>query len=245
MKSLSRYLLVMIALLVSGWVQPVIAEDGWEFEITPHYWYSDVEFDVESDSLDISADADFDEVFNIMEYAVFVYGEARKDRWGFWGSLDLLSLNEDKIVQTFKADVEMDQTLFQIGAAYRIYDEGLKVDLLGGLRYTEIDVDVSAKNPVGRAIDDSEDEDWIEPLVGARLINDWTDWWYSSLSFDVGGAGIGSDFTWQVFLSQGFRLSRNIDLRVGYRYLDIDYDHNGVSVETTTSGPLAGLAFRF
>jgi hypothetical protein len=66
---------------------------------------------------------------------------------------------------------------------------------------------------------------------------------------EVGGFGVGSTFTWQVFPTLGFSLSKRASLELGYRWLDIDYKTGENTTlfkyDVLTQGPIVGFAFRF
>lgn len=65
----------------------------------------------------------------------------------------------------------------------------------------------------------------------------------------IGGFGAGSDFTWQLFPSVGFKLADSVSLEFGYRWIDIDYStgdgNERFGYDVLTQGPVGGFAFRF
>jgi hypothetical protein len=66
---------------------------------------------------------------------------------------------------------------------------------------------------------------------------------------EIGGFGVGSTFTWQVFPTLGFSLSKRASLELGYRWLDIDHETGENTTlfkyDVLTQGPIVGFAFRF
>ena len=66
---------------------------------------------------------------------------------------------------------------------------------------------------------------------------------------EIGGFGVGSTFTWQVFPALGFSLSKRASLELGDRWLDIDYETGENTTlfkyDVLTQGPIVGFAFRF
>jgi hypothetical protein len=66
---------------------------------------------------------------------------------------------------------------------------------------------------------------------------------------EIGGFGVGSTFTWQVFPTFGVNLSKNASLEFGYRWLDIDYSSGEnltlFKYDVLTQGPVLGFGFRF
>ena len=63
--------------------------------------------------------------------------------------------------------------------------------------------------------------------------------------FDVGGFGVGSDFTGQAFGGAGFQLKPRIAVIGGYRYLRADYiSDEGFIFKTSMSGIMLGAKFK-
>jgi hypothetical protein len=66
---------------------------------------------------------------------------------------------------------------------------------------------------------------------------------------EIGGFGAGSEFTYQIFPSVGFRLADRVSLEFGYRWLDIDYSkgegNERFAYDMLTQGPVGGFAFRW
>ena len=66
-----------------------------------------------------------------------------------------------------------------------------------------------------------------------------------SLRGDIGGFGVGSQLTWDVTASVGYRMSDTATLLFGYRHLDVDYQDGRFKIDGQFSGPYLGLSFRF
>jgi hypothetical protein len=85
------------------------------------------------------------------------------------------------------------------GVAYRVSEGRSPVDVIGGLRYTKLDVsgDIGATlfGPLGggsRTVSRSGDKDWVDPYIGARIQHPLADRWMLDAYADVGGFGVGS-----------------------------------------------------
>ena len=66
-------------------------------------------------------------------------------------------------------------------------------------------------------------EDWFDPYVGVRARYQFAPPWYLGAKADVGGFGVGSQITCDVYGAVGCQLSRKVFLEAGYRYLYTDY----------------------
>ena len=61
-----------------------------------------------------------------------------------------------------------------------------------------------------------------------------------------GGFGVGCDFTWDVDARLKWHASKSVDLSVGYRYLDQDYEKDGgFKWDVVSQGPLVAASLTF
>ena len=173
---------------------------------------------------------------------------------------------------TLRGDVNADfeQTIIELGGTYEVWSEGEKgvsqtaIDVLGGGRYWRQDASVSADlsanlNLAGLEIDKNRviaregAVDWIDPFFGARLRKEILPGQSLSLRGDIGGFGVGSDFTWQVIAAYDVQIAVadrvTIDGYLGYRALAVDYSQgSGVDrydFDAIMQGPVLGVTFRF
>ena len=77
------------------------------------------------------------------------------------------------------------------------------VDVFSGTRYTYHDMKLDFKNVPQPS--PSGDQDWVDPLVGARANFNLTQRWALSLDGSIGGFGVGSDFAWDAAGLIGYR----------------------------------------
>lgn len=139
------------------------------------------------------------------------------------------------------------------------------LDVLAGVRYFHTSVDLSfeitgAVNlpPLGLsqegslAVARSGDIDWVDPMIGLRLRHDFAGGDRLQLRGDIGGFGVGSEFSWQLMAAYAHDFTWGdsvLSLALGYRVLDVDYSTgSGLSefdFNTTIHGPLLGLTFRW
>ena len=178
-----------------------------------------------------------------------------------------------------RADVDADyeQTTLEFGAAYEVWSEGAAksaghtaVDILGGVRYWRQELDVSAdisasatlQGPLGivdltrsgnRIIAKSGTVDWVDPFVGARLRYDIDAAQSVAVRGDIGGFGVGSDFSWQAIATYNWQMCVTdryvLDGYVGYRALSVDYSQGSgtkrYEFDAVQHGPVLGATLRF
>lgn len=241
------------------------ASGGWKYEFTPYLWGSGLKGDVQVGTLPkTSVDMRFSDIFDVLDFAAMGTFEARKDRWGLLFDVIYLKLSDSGTASqtgagpigatlTATADVTVKQTMLTAGVAYRVAERGSPVDVIGGLRYTQLDAsgDIGASlfGPLGagvaRTVSRSGDKDWVDPYVGVRIQHPITERWTLVGYADVGGFGVGSDLTWQAIAGAHYQYSKSVSLKLGYRYMSIDYDKGGVLYDATMQGPYAAVGIRF
>ena len=62
---------------------------------------------------------------------------------------------------------------------------------------------------------------------------------------NVGGFGAASDLTWDVYGGVGYEWNGWLSSIIGYRHLEVDYDHEGFLYDVSQSGPIIGAVLRF
>jgi hypothetical protein len=152
----------------------------------------------------------------------------------------------------------------EFGAAYTVYTDGvvgapgvINLDLLAGARYWRQDVEIAATLgalgiPVAAAARSGQ-VDWVDPIVGARLGYGVAPGQSVLLRGDIGGFGVGSEFSWQVLATYNAKIcdlnGYAIDGFVGYRALAVDYSQGSggrrYEMDAVQHGPVLGMSVRF
>jgi hypothetical protein len=178
--------------------------------------------------------------------------EADAGRWGLFidggyvnlsaerefagGRIDLSKGIESAIVESFLTyDLSEDKT--------NSFDAS--PELLIGARYWLLGGDVTITGPRGNTISTSGRQQWVDPLIGARIVRPLADNLLMRLRADVGGFGAASDFTWNVEALGEYRCSECCGLQLGYRVLDVDYANGDFAYDVNYRGPIALLVFDF
>ncbi len=115
------------------------------------------------------------------------------------------------------------------------------VDLLAGGRYWYMHGDLDTGNPYSS----SKTNQFLDPMIGARVTVDLTDTLSFRLKGDIGGFGVGSDFTWNALAGFGYQFTKGVTALLGYRYLYMDYKTGTSSARyhITMQGPIGGVIF--
>ena len=167
-----------------------------------------------------------------------------------------------------KAGLGYEITMAESGLTYEVArwagtSSATALDLLGGARYWNQELDLSlavdASVDLGNlglqrsgslAVARSGTLEWVDPFVGFRVRHELAPG--SELQFlgDIGGFGVGSDLTWQLFAGYGFDFwQSNLHGVIGYRALAVDYtsdsNANRNNLDLILHGPVVGLSFQW
>jgi hypothetical protein len=92
---------------------------------------------------------------------------------------------------------------------------------------------------------------WVDPVVGLRLRHQFTPHQQIMLRGDVGGFGLGSQFSWQAVAVYSYSwqfTGYQIAALLGFRALGVNYSSpggGGVGINEVLYGPVIGASFRF
>ena len=104
-----------------------------------------------------------------------------------------------------------------------------------------------------RAVADSGDVTWIDPIVGLRLRHQFAPGSELTISGDVGGFGVGSQFSWQAIGAYRWTFAKTQSAiwsaMLGYRALYVDYSKGSgdtlYAFDMLMHGPIVGISARF
>lgn len=254
------------------------AQDKWEFEVVPYLWMAAMKGDVTIKGVEANVDMSFSDIWNDLTFGAMLKIEARKGRWGIFLDTVYMNLEDDiQGKRTFTgplgqrtseiladADISMKQWVLEFGGFYELVktpvgqdkDKMMYLDLLVGGRYwylsTDVDVNLvldTTGSTIARNISQSGSRDWIDPFVGLRTRIQLTKDLMLVLRGDIGGFGVGSDFSWNAAGYFGYKVSDMISLWAGYRALGVDYKSGSGNskfvYDMTFQGPVLGIGFRF
>jgi len=134
----------------------------------------------------------------------------------------------------------------------RIVTNNSSYDIYAGIRWWDNDVDIQIDSAVlPGTVNTAIDESWVDPVIGVRLFHPLSKSWTLHLRGDVGGFGIGSDFSSLVAVGANYQIKKNLILNLKYQGLWVDYEDGTTgtpgffSYDAVTHGPAVGLQFNF
>ena len=232
---------------------------GWSFAVAPYFWAAEIEGDVGLGNLETDVDMSFNDILSNLKFGAMMLAEVRKDRFGFFFAPLFVRLGDDTNEGPLDFDVTGDIAVVGGGAFYRIAEWDLDrhgeepsrkawIEPLAGLRYTYMRVDMDIEGPLGLNPDVDKDRDWVDPIIGTSAGIELSKHWVLLAEGDIGGFGVGSDFTWNALALISYQTSVfgiATQLSAGYRALSWDYDHDNFKWDVVMHGPIAGVVFRF
>jgi len=258
MKPLScRFSLFAISLLLSALVlcPPAKAEsdDQWHFQLAPYAWLAGQEGTVATLPGLPPADIDinfWDDIFGNINGALFLVGEARKNRFGIFMDIAYVDIEiDDSTLAPYFSSIDSRTESWIVSATglYRLVEKPKAfLDLLAGARYWSVDSTLTLRPGLLPGGEISNTQDWVDPIVGLKgLTSLGESKFYVSGGLIIGGFGVGSDFMWDVNANLGYQWTETFSTTLGYRYLDVDYEDDAFLYDVAQQGPVLGLSWRF
>ena len=241
---------VLAIAIVTLNVTPASAQDGeWNFLIEPYFMIPQMNGEIGVRQLPPgTVDASPDDIFSNLRMAAMLYFEAdHVDKYAF--SSDIIFMDLKQEAKPGQIVTGGDAFAKQISAEFAWLKHITPwFDLGAAARITDIKADLKLETAAGPR-EGSNRKTWVDPVIIARAQTDLQDKWILEFRGDIGGFGIGSDLTWQVQANAGYRFSKLVHAKVGYRLLDIDYeDGDGAErfmYDIATSGIVVKVGFNF
>jgi opacity protein-like surface antigen len=239
-----------MATLFAFGAQAAVAEGtDWQYSLTGYLWTTKTGVTAETPSGEtIDAELSFSDALKDLDFAFMGNFEARKGKWSLFTDgmyFKLSPVNDTPGPLSDEITVRTQMTVISSYAAYRIYeDPSFGVDLAGGLRWANVDNDISLSGGLLDGDDFSTSDDWIEPVIGVRLSALLSEKVSANFFVDYGGFD-GANSTWQAAVTMGYALNERWTLRGGYRYMEFDREIDGRDFTLDQSGLILGATYNF
>ena len=205
-------------------------------------------------------DVSFKTLVENLDFGVMGFVNHRRGKWSFSGDLFYANIGTSGNIATsptmsLAVETTIKQTWVAAYVGYEVYkrkngETTLTVDVLGGLRYNNLDLQLDA-NAAGLGLPTTasrrRDEHWVDGVVGVRGSYDFGNGWAANGWLDAGKGKDSSSY--QIFAHASYTFANNIKLYGGYRAYHIQYDTNAGSrffaIDQTSSGPIIGVSYKF
>lgn len=221
----------------------------WSFSVEPYLMFPNMKGNTQMrENLPaLEVDADTENIFSHLKMGAMLYLEAKNENWAITSDFVYMKLGEDVTPTTLVqgGELEVKETIWELDGYRRILPM-LEAGL--GLRLVSISADANFSFVFqDRSADITET--WVDPIIVVRSHNVIKENYLLNFKGDIGGFGIGSDFTWQIQVDAGYKFSDLFYLMLGYRYLGIDYETGSgqeyFAYNIDTFGPELRLGFKF
>ena len=227
------------------------ATEGQRGAVTPYLWGLSVDGDASAGPLSTDVDISFSDLLNDLNFAAMIEGEYWNGRWGILGNLLYSNLeSEPSGVLSTTTNTKMTMVGAAVGYRFGPFENAgnrTVFDAYAGLRYTKLDVQLTT----GGGASARRDVNFTDPVIGGRLTTELSPNSRLVVGGDIGGFGVGSDFSWQAvgLYARDVSLGQTpATLLLGYRALGQDYTTGGtvpVTIDTVYHGPVVALSFAF
>ena len=186
-------------------------------------------------------------------------GEVRKGDWSVLGDIvymDVSAGNSGTIVvspgpgpgvpvQT-AGSVSVKGWILSLFGGYTVArTERSVVDVIGGVRYLDMDTRLDGQvsvGPITQPVSVRADQSALDLVVGLRGRTGLNDRWFTTYHADIGTGE--SDVTWQLAGGVGYRFDWG-EVSLSYRHLEWDADSTEAIADINFSGPLLSAGFYF
>ena len=227
------------------------APETWEFTVAPYLLYPTMQGTSGIGYLPpINVEASPSEIFSHLQGGMMLYFQARKGDWAFATDAIYMHLGQDVHQDTgwVSGSLSMKQWAWE---GFFLYQFVPKLEVGLGFLGNKIDGKVSATLTPGAGdttVSRGLSQTWWDPTLAMR----WTpidgEHWKGVLFADYGGTS-GSNWTWQVMPSVGYRFSKLFEVALQYRWIGIKYSKGSgpdyFVYDMNIFGPQLGLGFHF
>jgi hypothetical protein len=216
----------------------------WHFAVSPYLWFPGVHGTVGARGHEASVHASPGDLLSNFRFGLMGLVDTRYKRIVIPVDMMWIRLGADNAVpltdEALNAKVRGEEFILTPKIGYRLVDsEIVKIDALTGFRYWHFGESLRLSTS-DTSVKFSSSQNWVDPLVGGRILANLSPKISVSIGGDVGGWNTGSLIDYQIGGVLGYRIKPAVVLQVGYRYLATDYRSGGTTINLVTSGVLFG-----
>ncbi len=228
---------------------PPVTDNQWHIAVSPYLWFPGVHGTVGAQGHDLDYSASPGDLLSHFRFGLMGAVEARRNRLVTTIDTMWIRLADDKAlpfpnVGADSATIKMTEFLLTPSVGYRLIDGKMfKADAMAGIRYWHFGENLTF-SPGILGFDFSKSQNWVDPVVGGKILTALSPKIGITVGGDVGGWGTGSQLEYQVFGLLGYKVKPKWTLQAGYRYLYVDYEKGGgkdAFIKATTSGVIFGV----
>lgn len=220
----------------------------WRYKATLYGWFPGLSISADTRFGTVDGDVSSSDALENLDMAFMGTFGAQNGRWGLAADLlytDISATQPTPFGLFGEATVRQELTALSGYVLYRVtQDPAFVLDLGGGFRTFDLDVQVDLSAGAAKAESESLSRRWTDPVIAARMSAPIGEKWFVEGFADWGGTGSG-DETWQLYGGVGYRLSENWSTQLGYRTMNIGKDVDTRDVSADLSGALIAFSYSF
>jgi hypothetical protein len=222
-------------------------DDRWHFSVSPYLWLPGVHGTIGAGGYAVGYKASASDLLSHADFALLGLAEARRNR--VIANIDTMwmRLSDNKAIpfppgaDFTSADIHFNMFILTPKVGFRLLNqEKLKADFLTGFRYWHFGENATF-SPFLENANFNRSQNWVDPLVGGRIIGALSPKAEVTIAGDVGGWGTGSQLEYQVVGLLGYRLTPKMILQAGYRYMYFDYQKINGNVNPYINNAMSGV----
>jgi len=201
--SMKRFFL--LTLLFAAWLSPlhaVLAQEStskqWHYLGDLYMMFPSMKGDIGVASLpEVEVDADESDILGHLKFGGMFYLEATNDNWAISSDFIYMKLNQGLATTRLikSGSVTMEELAWEM--------DGLKhmtpwLELGLGGRLVSLSTGIDVTGTLNEVHNGSASKTWYDPVIVMRTQGTIQDKWLLQFRGDVGGFGVGSDFSWQI-----------------------------------------------
>lgn len=219
-------------------------DSRWHYLIAPYFLAPYMEGNAGLGGVTADVNASPGDILDHLQFGFNAYLQAKKGPLAIGLDWTYMNLRQDGSTALGMAEVDMKQTGVTLAGFEQVAP---RVEVMAGLQLTSVRAGLTTTGPL--AVDRGDTRTWLDPVIGGRVNLYEAGKWRITFVGDVGGFGIASDFTWQVYPIVSYRLEETLDLAFAYRAVGIDYKtgtgNSEFIYDMVSFGPKLGIGFRF
>lgn len=225
------------------------ADGGWEHTVIIYGMGAAIDGEVTLGDLTVPVDLSMSDVFDALEMGAMLAYRADNGTWSFTADTTFMGLGATAKTERglVKGDIDLDQVTLMGTVGRRLTPH---LEALFSLSYFDLSTDLKVTGPL-QTRKASDSASWVDPLLGLVYSVPFADDWHFGLRGDVGGFGIGSEFSYQLLAHVRWQANDTIGVVAGYRVIGFDYEdgNKGSSdyerYDLVEQGPLLGMTISF
>ncbi len=237
-----------VALSVALVAQSAAAqEDGFRNTVELYFMGASMSGTVGVALLGTEIDVSASKIMENLKFAVLADYRGEAPKWAVSADVVYMNLGGSGTGShgAGSAEVGVEEFLLDLVGSYRI---SKAFEVLAGGRYTHMRMTATLTSPVNTR-EAKLDQDFFDPVIGAQAFLPLSKALQLQLRGDVGGFGVGCDFTWQAIARLNWQVSRVVSVGIGYRWLDQDFETGSgrdyFKWDVLTQGPLLAVGVTF